>query len=172
MPHRLPIQDSMALIAVKAPPCSSGQRPNRETLETAQSRTRSHAYTTLYRWPACLVSSLAPQREPVVARRRIGCETLESPMEQSFEVENLKCSGCARTIESALRADPRVTQVSVDLSRSVVAIEAAADLRPEVAATLARLGYPQKGAVEGLRSAAAVAKSFVSCAVGRLSGRN
>jgi copper chaperone len=93
-------------------------------------------------------------------------------MEQSFEVENLKCSGCARTIESALRADPRVTQVSVDLSRSVVAIEAAADLRPEVAATLARLGYPQKGAVEGLRSAAAVAKSFVSCAVGRLSGRN
>jgi len=93
-------------------------------------------------------------------------------MEQSFEVENLECGGCARTIENALRADQRVTQVTVDLSCSVVAIEAAADLRQEVAATLTRLGYPVKGSVEGLRSAAAVAKSFVSCAVGRLSGRD
>ena len=93
-------------------------------------------------------------------------------MEQSFEVENLKCGGCARTIENALRADQRVTQVTVDLSCSVVAIEAAADLRQEVTATLTRLGYPVKGSVEGLRSAAAVAKSFVSCAVGRLSGRD
>ena len=93
-------------------------------------------------------------------------------MEQSFEVENLKCAGCARTIENALRADQRVTHVAVDLPSSVVAIQAEADLRQEVAATLARLGYPEKGTVEGLRSAAAVAKSFVSCAVGRLSGRD
>jgi copper chaperone len=40
-------------------------------------------------------------------------------------------------------------------------------VRGEVAAALARLGYPEKGSVEGLRSAAAAAKSFVSCAVGR-----
>jgi copper chaperone len=93
-------------------------------------------------------------------------------MELQFEVENLKCGGCAHTIETALRADERVTHVAVDLSRHVVAVQASADVRPELAATLARLGYPQKGSVEGLRSAAAVAKSFVSCAMGRLSDRN
>jgi copper chaperone len=91
-----------------------------------------------------------------------------APMELRFEVENLKCGGCARTIEKALLADARVTRIAVDPSRNLVVVETAAELRAEVAATLARLGYPEKGSVEGLRSAAAVAKSFVSCAVGRL----
>lgn len=91
-----------------------------------------------------------------------------TPMELRFEVENLKCGGCARTIEKALRADSRVTRIAVDPSLDLVVVETAAELRAEVAATLARLGYPEKGSVEGLRSAAAVAKSFVSCAVGRL----
>jgi len=89
-------------------------------------------------------------------------------MKLRFEVENVKCGGCARTIENALRADPRITRVSVDLSQGAVVVEATADVRAEAAATLARLGYPEAGSVEGLRSAAAVAKSFVSCAVGRL----
>ncbi|MFZ2649041.1 MAG: heavy-metal-associated domain-containing protein [Burkholderiaceae bacterium] len=93
-------------------------------------------------------------------------------MELQFEVENLQCGGCAQTIEDALRADARVSRVAVDLSRHVVAVEAAADMRQDLAATLARLGYPQKGSVEGLRAAVAVAKSFVSRAMGRLSERN
>ncbi len=92
-------------------------------------------------------------------------------MELQFEVENLKCGGCTHTIEEALRADARVTHVAVDLSRHVVTVQAAADVTQDIGATLARLGYPRKGSVEGLRSAAAVAKSFVSCAMGRLSDR-
>ena len=86
-----------------------------------------------------------------------------------FEVENLKCGGCASTIEKTLRADPRVTQVVVDPSTHSVEIGAAAELRGELAAALARMGYPEKGSVEGLRSAAAVAKSYVSCAIGKMS---
>ncbi len=92
-------------------------------------------------------------------------------MELQFEVDNMKCGGCANTIETALRADPRLKNVAVDLQRHVVTVDAAADVRHDVAATLARLGYPEKGSVEGLKSAAAVAKSFVSCAIGRLSDR-
>ncbi len=95
--------------------------------------------------------------------------TLESPMNLQFEVENLKCGGCAQTIENTLRADPRVTRVAVDLPSNVVDIDATAGVRQDFAAALARIGYPEKGSVGGLRSAAAVAKSFVSCAVGRLS---
>jgi copper chaperone len=89
-------------------------------------------------------------------------------MELAFEVENVKCGGCARTIEKALRADPGVTRVAVDPAQGTVLVEGTAIERTETAATLARLGYPEKGSVEGLRAAAAVAKSFVNCAVGRV----
>jgi copper chaperone len=91
-------------------------------------------------------------------------------MELKLEVENVKCGGCARSIEKALRADARVTGVKVDPAAGVVLIEASADLRGEAAAVLARLGYPEKGSVEGVKAAAATAKSFVSCAIGRMSG--
>jgi len=90
-------------------------------------------------------------------------------MELRLEVENVKCGGCARTIQKGLRADPRISAVNVDPGAGVVSIEASADVRAEAAATLARLGYPERGSVEGLKAAAAAARSFVSCAVGRFS---
>jgi copper chaperone len=89
-------------------------------------------------------------------------------MELRIEVENVKCGGCARTIENGLRENPHITRVTVDPAQRVVMVEADADVRAEAVATLARLGYPEKGSVEGVRSAAAKAKSVVSCAIGRL----
>jgi copper chaperone len=86
-----------------------------------------------------------------------------------FEVENMHCGGCANTIEKGLRADPRITGVIVEPERGRVAIEADTDVRAQAAATLAQLGYPEKGSVEGLRAAAAKATSYVSCAIGKLS---
>lgn len=91
-------------------------------------------------------------------------------MQLKLEVENIKCGGCARSIDKALRADARISGVTVDPSAGTVMVEASDDVRADALATLARLGYPAKGSVEGLRSAAAMAKSFVSCAVGRLDG--
>ena len=58
-----------------------------------------------------------------------------------FEVVNIKCGGCARSIDKALRA------------------------------TLLRLGYPETGSAAGLQALAAKGKSFVSCAVGRFGGK-
>jgi copper chaperone len=88
-------------------------------------------------------------------------------MQLRFEVENVKCGGCARTIERALAADARIARVAVDLVAGIVVVEASEDVRADVAAVLARLGYPERGSVEGLGSAAAAARSLVSCAVGR-----
>jgi len=84
-------------------------------------------------------------------------------------VENVKCGGCARSIEKALLADKRISRVNVDPAQGLVVLEAEGDVRTDAAAVLARLGYPEKGSVEGLKAAAATAKSFVSCAVGRMS---
>jgi copper chaperone len=64
-------------------------------------------------------------------------------MKHRFEVANIKCGGCARSIERALRADPRVTAVEVDVAAGKVCIEAAADAIEPARAALLRLGYPE-----------------------------
>jgi copper chaperone len=88
-------------------------------------------------------------------------------MLHSFEVANIKCGGCARSIDRALRADARVTGVEVDVEKGVVAVHASEDARDALRAELLRLGYPEAGSAEGLQALAAKGKSFVSCAIGR-----
>jgi copper chaperone len=50
----------------------------------------------------------------------------------------------------------------------MVRLEADEATRPAIVARLHGMGYPEKGSVRGLSAAVAGAKSFVSCAVGRL----
>ena len=89
-------------------------------------------------------------------------------MDYTITVENIKCGGCASTIRTKLLSDARVRDVDVDIQGGAVHVQGEASARPDVVAALARLGYPEAGSVEGLKSAAAKAKSFVSCAVGRI----
>jgi copper chaperone len=90
-------------------------------------------------------------------------------MEFGFEVENIKCSGCVRSIERALGELPGVARVAVDVPAGRVSVIAEADVRAPVREALARLGYPERGAASGLEAVSAKAKSFVSCAIGRFS---
>ncbi|WP_018937327.1 MULTISPECIES: heavy-metal-associated domain-containing protein [unclassified Thioalkalivibrio] len=87
-----------------------------------------------------------------------------------IEVENIKCGGCASSIRKGLLQVEGVTDAEVDVEGSAVDIEAPDSAREAVAAKLASMGYPEVGSVSGLRSASAKAKSFASCAVGRMSG--
>lgn len=89
-------------------------------------------------------------------------------MTLEITVENIKCGGCASTIRSKLEQSFGVP-VRVDIEQGVVSIEAAPEQRDEVAARLKSLGYPQAGTARGLQNATAKARSFVSCAVGRMS---
>jgi len=89
-------------------------------------------------------------------------------MSYEIAVENIKCGGCANTISTRLLEDERVDGVSVDVERGLVQIEGAADTRQTIVEHLASLGYPEVGSVEGLKAATAKAKSFVSCAIGRI----
>jgi copper chaperone len=65
-------------------------------------------------------------------------------MEMRLAVENVKCGGCARSIQKALLADARIERVCVDSESGVVVVEAGEDVRAHVAAVLAKLGYPEK----------------------------
>lgn len=83
-------------------------------------------------------------------------------------VENIKCGGCANTITTRLNALDVVNNSQVDIENGVVTITGDESSKAEVAQLLLKLGYPETGTAEGLKAATAKAKSFVSCAVGRI----
>lgn len=93
-------------------------------------------------------------------------------MAYSIAVENIKCGGCANTIKNRLSELEGVEAVSVVIEDGLVNIDGDEQLRDKVSAELLRLGYPEKGTAEGIRAAAAKAKSFVSCAIGRIDSKD
>lgn len=91
-------------------------------------------------------------------------------MIQTFEVVNVRCSGCANTITKELQ-EAGFTGVSIDLScepRKVTVDTVDEAQLAQFKAILRKLGYPlcteENG---GLDSATLIVKSFVSCAVGK-----
>lgn len=92
-----------------------------------------------------------------------------------LQVENIKCGGCASSIRKGLLSDARVKDVNVDVEQGRISIEMSDDssaqdeaTRNELAAALLKMGYPETGTAEGIKAAKAMAKSFVSCAIGRV----
>ena len=90
-------------------------------------------------------------------------------MHHTIEVENIKCHGCANTITRQLGKLDGVTDVNVDIASGRVSVESQNDHREQLVAALQANGYPEKGSAEGIEAAKAKAKSFVSCAIGRMS---
>ena len=89
-------------------------------------------------------------------------------MTYELSVENIKCSGCANTITSKLNAMDIIDSCEVDVENGVVTVYGDESNKTEVSQLLLKLGYPETGTAEGLKAAKAKAKSFVSCAVGRI----
>jgi copper chaperone len=87
----------------------------------------------------------------------------------SVEIDNLKCGGCAKTIVKGVSAIEGVHSVEVDHLTNTVRVEASAHLREAVVSKLEDMGYPEHGSVTGLDRGIATAKSFVSCAIGKMS---
>lgn len=90
-------------------------------------------------------------------------------MSWTVAVENIKCGGCARSIEKAMAAIPGVEGISVNVEANEVTVSGDESLRAAVLERLARLGYPERGSLAGFDAAASRAKSFVSCAIGKVS---
>jgi copper chaperone len=89
-------------------------------------------------------------------------------MGYTLSVENIKCGGCASSIRSRLIDQGLAESVHVDVENGRVDVTGDPTARDRAVAALAAMGYPETGSVEGMRAAAAKAKSFVSCAVGRI----
>ena len=83
-------------------------------------------------------------------------------------VDNIKCGGCAGTITKKLEAVFQTQDIEIDIENGIVNINVEDGKRDEVAKVLLELGYPETDSVHGFDSAKAKAKSFVSCAIGKM----
>jgi copper chaperone CopZ len=88
-------------------------------------------------------------------------------MKATIIVQNLKCDGCARTITDRLSDLENISEVKVITDTSTVsfAYEDSGDAL-NVKDKLKDLGYPS---IDSKNSLASKAKSFVSCASGKMS---
>ena len=84
-----------------------------------------------------------------------------------IKVLNLKCGGCANTIKKGIIDIEGVNEILINLNTSEVSIDATDDLViQQVKEKLSSMGYPEVGDSNTMLHKA---KSFVSCATGRMS---
>ena len=85
-------------------------------------------------------------------------------MTHTIKVTNIKCGGCANTIVKKLESLDGISKVSVDIEEGEVKWESAEqNANSQLINQLAKMGYPESDP-----TLVQTAKSFVSCAVGRM----
>jgi len=87
-------------------------------------------------------------------------------MPTKIEILNLKCGGCATTVKNGMLSIEGISEVNIDLERSEVTIDSENDIVVLAAKEkLSKMGYPEIGDANTMLHKA---KSFVSCASGRI----
>jgi copper chaperone len=88
-------------------------------------------------------------------------------MKLQIIVENIKCGGCMNSIQTALLKLDNVEKVAIDKETETITIMGDVD-KAIVVSKLNELGYPEKGD----NSIIKIAKSYVNCAVGRMTSKD
>lgn len=91
-------------------------------------------------------------------------------MKTTIEIQNLKCGGCAHTISTKIGSVSGIDHVLVALETNEISFEyqSEADLLA-AKQKLKSLGYPE---VDAANSLITKAKSFVSCATGKIANHD
>jgi len=84
---------------------------------------------------------------------------------QEILVENIKCGGCMTSIKSAIMKFTGVKSVDINLEEEKITIVGKGVKKEAILKKLTSLGYPEKGQNTIFNQA----KSYVSCAVGKMS---
>jgi copper chaperone len=84
------------------------------------------------------------------------------------EVENIKCGGCENSIVKGINSVAKVANLVIDREKQLVSFTGEEAIKQTVIDKLRSMGYPEKGTVTGLEAGLTNAKSFVSCAIGRM----
>ena len=90
-------------------------------------------------------------------------------MKQTYEVINVKCGGCANTLKTKLLEEFGDVEVNLEVEPRQITLDIEESALPSLRQKLKSLGYPMSdedlSTIEGFST---TAKSFVSCAVGKM----
>lgn len=90
-------------------------------------------------------------------------------MKHIFQVENVKCGGCAGTLKSKLEPEFGVVEVNLDVMPREITVDINDNQLDTLRVALKKLGYPMSDENLGfVENTTAKAKSFVSCAIGKM----
>ena len=90
-------------------------------------------------------------------------------MKQTLEVKNVKCGGCAGTLIKSLREEFGEVQVNLEVEPRQITLEIKEGQEENLKLKLRSLGYPlTTDELSTLQTFGTTAKSFVSCAVGKM----
>ena len=90
-------------------------------------------------------------------------------MKQTFEVLNVKCGGCANTLIKSLKEEFGDVEVNLELHPRQITLDIEDSQKEALKLKLRSLGYPlTSDELSGLQKATTTAKSFVSCAIGKM----
>lgn len=90
-------------------------------------------------------------------------------MKNKLEILNLKCGGCANSVKKGLMTIEGIDNIEVDVENGIVSFESTSDEQVKlVKEKLSAMGYPEVGDSNTLLHKA---KSFVSCATGRMGSK-
>ncbi len=90
-------------------------------------------------------------------------------MKQTFEVLNVKCGGCANTLIKSLKEEFGDVEVNLELHPRQITLDIEDSKKEALKLKLRSLGYPlTSDELSGLQKATTTAKSFVSCAIGKM----
>jgi copper chaperone len=89
-------------------------------------------------------------------------------MQYQWHLLNIRCQGCAKTIRRQLAKLPQVTDVSVDPEAKLLSFSAPEMMLGQVEQRLKQIGYVRSEQADE-NDAMLVARSVVSCVVGKLS---
>ena len=96
-------------------------------------------------------------------------------MKYKFQVENIRCGGCANTIAKKLIEINGVEDVDINVEDKQVIVTTKptidAEIHQALGERLLKLGYPEVGK-KGANSLKVKAASIVSCAIGKASDKS
>ena len=90
-------------------------------------------------------------------------------MKETFEVLNVKCGGCANTLIKSLKEEFGDVEVNLELHPRQITLDIEDSKKEALKLKLRSLGYPlTSDELSGFEKATTTAKSFISCAIGKM----
>ena len=94
---------------------------------------------------------------------------MKEVLKKTFEVINVKCGGCANTLKTSLKEEFGEVEVNLDVEPRQITLDIEDSAISALRAKLKSLGYPMSDEdLSKLEGFSTTAKSFVSCAVGKM----